>query len=95
MLRMDKVCVIRHKVIVEGKSSRSVALEMGVSRNTVAKYLTQSEPARKEHKPWPRPVMDRVGPRIDEILEEWKHRVTPKQRLTGSRIYRRSAACPC
>lgn len=88
MLRMDKVCVIRHKVIVEGRSSRSVALEMGVSRNTVAKYLTQSEPARKEHTPRPRPVMDRVGPRIDEILEEWKHRVTPKQRLTGSRILR-------
>jgi hypothetical protein len=32
--------------------------------------------------------MDKVGPRIDEILEEWKYRVTPKQRITGSRILR-------
>jgi len=39
MLRMDQVHVIRHKVLLEGKSVRSVAREMGVSHNTVAKYL--------------------------------------------------------
>jgi len=88
MLRMDKVYVIRHKVMVEGKSIRSVARELGVSRNTVAQYLKRSEPVRKESGPRPRPVMDKVAPRIDEILEEWKHRVTPKQRITGSRILR-------
>jgi len=32
MLRMDKVYVIRHKVLVERRSSRSVAREMGISR---------------------------------------------------------------
>ena len=88
MLRMDKVYVIRHKVMVEGRSIRSVARELGISRNTVARYLKQSEPVRKESAPRPRPVMDKVAPRIDEILEEWKHRVTPKQRITGSRILR-------
>jgi transposase len=85
---MDKVHVIRHKVLVEGKSIRSVAKELGISRNTVSRYLGQSEPAHKESGPRPRPVMDKVGPRIDEILEEWSHRVTPKQRITGSRILR-------
>jgi transposase len=33
-------------------------------------------------------VTDEVVPRIDEILSEWAGRVTPKQRITGSRIHR-------
>jgi hypothetical protein len=51
MLRMDKVFVIRHKVLVEHRSIRSVAREMGVIRNTVAKYLEISAPVRKETAP--------------------------------------------
>jgi len=89
MLRMDKVYVIRHKVLVEGQSGRSVARELGISRNTVAKYLQASEPVRKpEAGSRPRPVTDRIAPRIDEILSEWAGRVTPKQRITASRIHR-------
>ena len=88
MLRMDKVYVIRHKVLAEGKSIRSVARELGVSRNTVVRYLSLPEPVRKESVPRQRAVMDKVAPRIDEILEEWKHRLTPKQRLTGTRLHR-------
>lgn len=85
---MDKVCVMRHKVIVEGKSIRSVAREMSVSRNTVTRYLGLSEPVRKESAAREHPVMEKVAARIDEIQREWAHRVTPKQRLTGSRIHR-------
>jgi transposase len=85
---MDKVYVLRHKVSVEGKSISSVARELSISRNTVSKYLTESEPVRKGTVSRERPVMDKVAPRIDELLEEWKHRVTPKQRITGSRILR-------
>ncbi len=88
MLRMDKVYVIRHKVIVEGKSISSAAQELGISRNTISRYLNLPEPVRKESAPRPRPVMDKVAPRIDAILEEWKRRVTPKQRVTGSRVLR-------
>ena len=88
MLRMDKVYVIRHKVLMEGKSIRSVARELGISRNTVSRYLRLSEPVRKETGSRPRPVMDKVAARIDEILKEWEYRVTPKQRITGSRILR-------
>jgi len=89
MLRMDKVYVIRHKVLVEGQSGRSVARELGISRNTVAKYLQTSEPVREpEAASRPRPVTDRIAPRIDEILSEWAGRVTPKQRITASRIHR-------
>jgi predicted transcriptional regulator len=46
MLKMDQVHVLRHKVLDEGRSIRRVARELGISRNTVAKYLEQSEPVR-------------------------------------------------
>lgn len=88
MLRMSQVHVIRHKVLNEQESIRQVAREMGVARNTVRKYLQESEPVRKEKKPRRRPVLDKVGPRIDELLEEWKKATTPKQRITGTRVYR-------
>ena len=85
---MDKVYVIRHNVMVEGRGIRSVARELSVSRNTVTRYLGLSEPVRKESVPRPHPVMEKVVARIDETQSDWAHRVTPKQRLTGSRIHR-------
>src|SRR5918992_425756 len=89
MLRMDQVHVIRHKVLLEGKSVRSVAKEMGVSRNTVAKYLKNPEPRRRVARKQKRaPVMEMVAPRIEEILSEWTERTTSKQRLTGTRIHK-------
>ena len=88
MLEVAEVHVIRHKVLVEGRSQRQVALEMGVSRNTVRKYRDQSEPRRVETGPRPTPVRDRVRGRIEDLILEWRDRVTPKQRLTGSRIHR-------
>jgi transposase len=89
MLRMDQVHVIRHKVLLEGKSVRSVAKEMGISRNTVAKYLNNPEPRRRLTRKQKRaPVMEMVAPRIEEILSEWIERTTPKQRITGTRIHR-------
>lgn len=84
---MEEVVVIRHKVENEGKSVRSVAKELGISRNTVRKYLKLSEPVREEKGPRPKPVLEKVVPRIDELLEDWKDQTTPKQRMTGSRIY--------
>jgi transposase len=88
MLRMDQVHVIRHKVLVEGQSVRAVARQMGISRNTVSKYLKVSEPKRMVSQPKPSPVMETVAPRIEELLEHWRGRTTPKQRITGTRIHR-------
>lgn len=85
---MDQVHVIRHKVLVEGQSIRAVAREMGFSRNTVRKYLRESEPVRRERGPRARPALDRVAERIDELQEEWSRRTSAKQRVTGSRIHR-------
>ena len=85
---MEQVHVIQHKVLIEGQSQRRVAREMGLSRNTVKKYLEVSEPKRLELNPRSRPVLEEVKPRMDQLLEEWAGRVTAKQRLTGSRLHR-------
>jgi transposase len=88
MLRMDQVYVIRHKVLVEGQSVRSVARQMGVSRNTVRKYLRVSAPARVTRKVRARPVLEGVVARMEALLEQWSLRTTAKQRVTGSRLHR-------
>lgn len=85
---MDQVHVIRHKVLVEGRSIRAVAREMGFSRNTVRKYLKESEPVRREAGPRARPALELVAGRIDELLEAWSRRTSAKQRITGSRVHR-------
>ena len=88
MLRMDQVHVIRHKVLREGASVRQVAHELGISRNTVRKYLEQSAPVRRLRGRRARPVWARVQPRLEELLAEWEPRTTAKQRLTGVRLHR-------
>jgi transposase len=88
MLRLEQVHVIRHKVLVEGRSRRQVATEMGVSRNTVRHYLEVAEPRRIETKARGRPTLERVQARMDELIDEWKGRTTEKQRMTGTRLQR-------
>src|SRR5438105_1382237 len=88
MLRMDRVHVIRHKVLIERQSVRRTARELGLSRVTVKKYLSVSEPRRRESKPRARPVSERIGPVIEAILESWAGRTTAKQRVTATRVHR-------
>lgn len=85
MLRMDQVHVIRHKVLIEGRSERAVARELGISRNTVRKYLEVAEPRRVESRPRARPVLEGVSARLEALLATW--RTTPKQRVTGARLH--------
>lgn len=89
MLRMDQVHVIRHKHFLEGHSIRRIAREMGISRNTVKKYvLAEGEPKRRESTPRGSPVRDGAVSRIEEILEQWSGRTTWKQRITATRVHR-------
>src|SRR5579859_1584638 len=87
MLRMDQVHVIRHKVLVEGRTVRQVARELKVSRNTVRRYLERGEPVRVESAPRPRPVWEKVGPRIEELLTDSPRWTGGKQRLTATRLH--------
>lgn len=85
---MDQVHVVRHKYFRERHGIRRIARDMGLHRKTVRKYLRQSEPERVEQDTRPRPVLAIVGPRIDELLEEWKPRTTRKHRITSPRVHR-------
>jgi transposase len=85
---MDQVHVIRHKALVEGVSIRAVARDLGVSRNTVRKYLEESEPVRKCSVQRGKPVMEAAKEKIEELLTEWATRTTAKQRVTGTRVHR-------
>ena len=69
MLKVDQVHVLRHKVLVEGRSQRQVAKELGISRLTVKRYLTEAVPIRRETKPRARPVWDKVGPPLEALAD--------------------------
>ena len=92
MLKMDQVHVLRHKVLKEGQSIRRVARELGLSRNTVAKYLDQPEPVRSSRRQRERPVWETVQPRLEELIAEWEPRTTGKQRITAMRLHRQLRA---
>ena len=87
MLRVDQVHVIRHKVLVEGRSQRQVAKEFGISRVTVRKYVEEAVPVRKETEPRARPVWGKVGPRIEALLTQSKEWTGGKQQLTATRLH--------
>src|SRR5512146_768167 len=87
MLQMDQVHVIRHKVLVEKLSVRRVARQMGLSRNTVRKYLGQPEPKYGPRTATAKPVADVVLPRIEALLEESASWTSPKQRLAATRLH--------
>jgi hypothetical protein len=81
------VHVLRHKVLVEGRSQRQVAKELGISRLTVRKYLAQAAPVRREAKPRARPVWDTVGARVETLLRESVQWTGGKQQLTATRLH--------
>jgi transposase len=89
MLRMDQVHVIRHKVRVEGRSARVVAREMGLSRNTVRRYLDQETPIGvRRVAARAAPVREVVLPRLEALLARTAGAKGGKQRLTATRLHR-------
>jgi transposase len=92
MLRMDQTYVIRHKVLVERISIRRVAREMGVSRNTVRRYVEGATPGVRVAVARPSPVKERVWPRLEQLLEEAPRWTGGKQRLTATRLHQLLAA---
>jgi transposase len=84
---MDQVHVVRHKVLVEGRTQRSVARELGLSRTTVGKYVGQAPMRKAEAGPRSRPVWDAVAARVQVLLADSVRWTGGKQRLTATRLH--------
>lgn len=94
MITVAQFHLIKHYIKREGLSQRETAQKLGISRNTVKKYLHAKKPPtiveRKEiyggRKP--RPETERILPLIDEWLKA-DQQVWKKLRHTAARIFRR------
>ncbi len=85
---MDLVHAIRWKFHKEGLSLRESATQLGCSRNTVKKYIAQTEPAYRRTKKHATPIRDKAERLIETIVEEWENNnTTDKQRITGDRLH--------
>ncbi len=84
---MELVSVIRHKVLTEGVPIRDVARQLGLSRNTIQRYV------RAKVVPVPRPARPPRATPTKELVAEaaaiWASRrsfTAGKQRLTATRL---------
>ncbi len=74
-----------------GTSARQIAKELGVSRNTVAKYVAQEDFSPKPVAHSPRSIVDEYA----HIIKGWLTddlQQPKKQRHTGQRVYDRLVA---
>jgi len=78
------------QLYADGVSKREISLRLGISRNTVRRYLRGAIPGIYSLKsPRRRPVRESIKKRVRELLEQERADRTPrKQRLTGARIHR-------
>jgi transposase len=92
MFRVEIYGCVRRAVRVEGRSERAVALEFGISRETVRKMLRYAvPPGYQRRQPVKRPKLGPWLGAIDAILEEDKRRPA-RQRHTAKRIFERLRA---
>jgi transposase len=89
MYKVELYGRVRRAVRVEGRSERAVALEFGISRETVRKMLRYAvPPGYQRQQPVKRPKLGPWLGAIDAILEEDKRRPA-RQRHTAKRIFER------
>ena len=84
---MEEVHVVRHKHFVEKQSIRRITREMGLSRNTVRRYLRGADPEVPKKRERGSPVLERVKVRMDELLGEAHKWTAKKQQLTAARLH--------
>jgi transposase len=85
---MDQVAVVRHRVLVEGASHREVARSLGISRNTVRRYLLGAPVGLRRAVHRPRPALDRAQARMEQLLADAPRWTGGKQRLTARQLHR-------
>lgn len=84
---MGQIAITRHLVNAEQQPIRAVARRLGLSRNTVRKYVREGAPAAVRTVGRRSQKTEEIGPRIDALLKEWSSRTTAKQRVTGTKVH--------
>ena len=79
---------MRHRVLVQGVSRRAIAKEMGVSRNTVKRYVEGALAGHRVPVDRAKPVLGRARARLDALLAESPRWTGGKPRLTATRLWR-------
>lgn len=85
---MDEVTTIRRLVLVKGRSQREVAEKLGVSRNTVKRYVEGAPVGVRMPSVRARPTSDAVESRMRAMLEDAPRWTAGKQRLTATQLWR-------
>jgi transposase len=89
MLTVNDYEIIRRRVLLDGRSQREAAKELGHSRKTVAKALEDpAPPGYRMSKARASPVMGPYQPFVEAWLGE-DDSAPPKQRHTARRVYER------
>lgn len=87
MILMESAMKLRHRVVAQGESIRAVSKETGLSRNTVRKYVRNSDaPSYKQSDPRPRPKLQAFEARLREMFEADQHRPS-RERRTAQKLY--------
>ena len=82
---MEKWSKIRHRIIVEGVSKRTVLRETGLHWRTLERILAHPAPPEFGRKSWPKPKIGAYLERIRLILESDREIPSKKQRHTAKR----------
>ncbi len=89
MIDQDAWASIRLLHLRQGKSKSWIARELGISRNTVSKYLKDCEaPKYRAAQPRGKPISDKWKEHVRKILEDDRN-APRKQQHTAKRIYER------
>lgn len=85
---MDEVTTVKRLVLVKGQSRREVAKKLGVSRNTVKRYVEGALVGVRRPSARERPKSEAVEARMRELLGEAPRWTAGKQRLTATQLWR-------
>ncbi|WP_419590295.1 IS21 family transposase [Thiolapillus sp.] len=83
---METIAKIRRRHEVNGESISEIARRFNLSRNTVRKYLNQSDPQRYQRRQQPKPQLGAYEDQLKTWLEQDSQR-PKKQRRTARRLF--------
>jgi transposase len=83
---METVAKVRRRRLVKGETISGIARELRLARNTVKKYLNQTEPPAYRRSEQPKPKLGDYEERLESWLEQDAQR-PKRQRRTARRLF--------